>query len=134
MRKGFDRKLAAALDTTRQMLFHDYAKVKPEEASGVLFDPDEIAAGPVLERLRAFPHQSVLNEILARMFPTEVERVVEFGLMMVLAKNDARRPEFEKYAEALGFPDSHFSGGGATKRIQAATAGEDPKVKLTRLR
>lgn len=104
MRKGFDRTLLRALWTDRQMLFHDFAAVSPDAAPRVLHTGQHFFQSSSNPRFfSGFPATKVLDDTLRQMTPAEVEGVLQFALMLVLAKNDRRRQAFEQHAKETGF-------------------------------
>ena len=102
MRKGFDRSLAMALNTTRGVLFVDYVSIPPNAATRVF--PFPTVEGPTDEKHRP-PERSepgsLLGEVMVRLFAAEREKVAEYAIQLVLAKNDTRRPEFERFQRVL---------------------------------
>lgn len=83
MRKGFDQSMAAALQTTRETLFNDYTTVSPEEA------PRYLAFAPSAM-------DGYLGELFEVLAPSEREMVAQIATLMVMGKNDRRRPEVER--------------------------------------
>lgn len=100
MRKGFDRLLANALQTTPRTLFTDYLNVAPESAAftfSVRFVPDAI----VVDDAEIFPTDILLREVIARLSPTEKDTVCEYAITLVLSKQDERSAEFQRYRRQL---------------------------------
>ncbi|HEX4056000.1 MAG TPA: hypothetical protein VHX86_17180 [Tepidisphaeraceae bacterium] len=107
MRKGFDRALAAALQTTVHMLFHDYVNIAPEVATEVMFSIENLSPDQRRADLKYFPpaqFEAIIREIAARMHPDELEALATYAIVVVLAKNDRRRPEFEQFVRQLQLP------------------------------
>lgn len=103
MRKGFDKSLARALETTPDVLFIDYADLEPEKVFRVYAVPDELFPSPNdPSMLFSEPLEKTLRDVLIGLHDSELEDVVQFAIRLVLSKNDTRRPQFER------FYDRHF--------------------------
>jgi hypothetical protein len=102
MSKGFDHRLALALDSTRRVLFTDYVAIAPDAA------PREIALTPQMLPVdwsvpsHMFDAASILAESFLKLLPTEALQVAMYAIQIVLARNDDRRPEFERLQQQLG--------------------------------
>jgi hypothetical protein len=89
MLKGFDSSLASALETTREMLFTDYAVVRPERA------PRHMTIGPSdADRL--------LSELLEMLLPSETEKLIEQAALILRASNAVRRASVDRLARKYG--------------------------------
>lgn len=121
MLKGFDRTLAAALQTTRQILFQDYASTSPDSAP-IILHGDHWFKGARADRMHALPVDTMLEQIISSMDMAERERMIEYGSQMILAKNDRRRAAVEKVMNNFG-----------SLRIQTLTQTEFEKLKAEKI-
>lgn len=97
MRKGFDAKLAYALQTTRKMLFEDWQTTPPDQARRVMLHADQLA---LEEEFSWDPDlQELLRKILPYLAPTEMEWLVLQVALKVLEKKDNRGPLFRQIIE-----------------------------------
>ena len=98
MRKGFDSSLARALKTTKQTLFVDWSAHAPDQTPQIMLIPDH-ALIPLGEDSHVLPAETMLAEVMARLMPDQVEKVLEFAITVGLSQNDRLRPEFERLRE-----------------------------------
>ena len=84
MRKGFDQQLARALKTTRQILFVDYVKVRPEDAADTWGFP--LDGAPWLQPdWRDQPPDEKLKSLIYRVGPANLRLLVTLAEGMALA-------------------------------------------------
>lgn len=95
MRKGFDRTLARALMTTRDVLFSEYANIAPADTAQLMLHPDHVYPLPSNPTDELFLTEA-LDAAVARLHDDERAKVAEYTIQLVLSKNDARRAEFER--------------------------------------
>ena len=102
MRKGFDRSLTKALETTRRTLFIDYANVPPD-SSRVFLIADHASDKELrsTSALPMMPAEAVFSDVLARMMPSEIDKAMDYAIQLVLSKQDARTPEFLRFHSQL---------------------------------
>jgi hypothetical protein len=103
MRKGFDRTLARALQTTRDVLFSGFPNVLPEDAPAVVFHGKD-ASGTRSDPNVMLPVPTMLNELAAEMLPSELEKMIMYGLAIVAQKKDDRRARIEEITADFGYP------------------------------
>jgi hypothetical protein len=101
MRKGFDRWLANALQTTHRTLFIDYVNVAPETATVIGYAVHHGQVPIVVSDPQIIPTDPLLREIIPRLEPGEKDDVCEYAIMLVLAKQDTRSMEFRRYLKQL---------------------------------
>jgi hypothetical protein len=101
MRKGFDGSLARALQTTKQVLFQEWAHVAPNAVDRFIFHPDHFFPTGHKTRFLTLPTDVLLKKVVDRLLPTEVEKVLEYAVQIVVAKHDARLEEFRPIAETF---------------------------------
>jgi hypothetical protein len=99
MRKGFDQQLARALETTPQTLYVEFGHVPPEKAARVVGGPFDIYPG-TLSTSPTITDGALIEEVLTRLMPSEMEKVLEYAILLVRAKGDGRAAEFDRYFKA----------------------------------
>lgn len=87
MRKGFDQKLAYALQTTKQVLFTDWKTTAPDQADRVIFHSDQL---PLTEKMSWSPDlQQLLQGIIPHLAPSEQEQELMRIVVMITDKGPA---------------------------------------------
>lgn len=128
MRKGFDVRLAYALQTTRQMLFEDWQTTPPDAARRVMLHADQL---PLEEEFSWDPDlQELIRKILPYLEPPEMEWLLLQAALKVLEKKDNRSSLFRQIIDRYKL-FAHYERTG--ERLPTATAipvkpGEDVAV------
>jgi hypothetical protein len=127
MRKGFDQKLAYALQTTRDMLFTDWRETAPEHAERIWLHPDQFSLSEAeLIRIQV-PEEQLLLRIVPWLMASEQEWLLLQAALKVIESNDRRAPLFWKILERFKPSDRPSSPSAQETIHQESTPAAAPR-------